>query len=293
MRFSVIIPTFNAQSTLNELLNSLSNQTYNNFEIIVVDDCSTDSTAHIAKNYSCRLIRLKENRGPAYCRNIGARKASGDLLVFTDSDCKADPSWLENVSRHFSKNDVVALMGRLELLPSNFLGDSISALGFPAGGGIGFDKMWKVDEGGFAESLSSCNFAVRKDIFWGLGGFDETFPYPGGEDSLLAYHLRRSNYKIKYCPDVVSYHEARDSFNDFLKWQFRRGVSSFIFSKKVSNKKDYISLRIWSTKNIVRHYCSDRKFPLILFLLGSSVLIQLFGYLFGKTHQGFYARTNH
>ena len=135
MKISVIVPVYNAESTLPDLLDSLFNQTHRGFEIIVVDDCSSDSTAHIAKNYSCCLIRLKENRGPAYCRNIGAKKARGELLVFTDGDCRADPGWLENVVRHFSKNDVVALMGRLELLPSNFLGDSISALGFPAGGG--------------------------------------------------------------------------------------------------------------------------------------------------------------
>ena len=107
-------------------------------------------------------------------------------------------------------------MGKIVLLPSNFLGDSISALGFPAGGSIGFDKIWKVDAKGFTDSLSTCNCAIRKDAFEKIGGFDESFPFPGGEDSLLAYNLRNLNYRIKYCTNIVVYHAARDSFRGFF-----------------------------------------------------------------------------
>jgi len=173
-------------------------------------------------------------------------------------------------------------MGKLSLMPSSFIGDAISALGFPAGGAIGFDKIWKVDPKGFTDSLSSCNFAIKKNIFWEAGGFDESFPYPGGEDSILAYRLRELNYRIKYCPDVLIHHRARSSLRGFLKWQFRRGKSIFIFSTKVSSKKKFLSLRIWSTTNIIRHYFSDKKFPLILFLLGAGFSIQLLGIISAK-----------
>lgn len=71
------------------------------------------------------------------------------------------------------------------MMPSNLLGDSISALGFPAGGAIVFDKIWKVNQDGFTDSLSTCNCAVKKDIFQKMGGFDDSFPFPGGEDSFL------------------------------------------------------------------------------------------------------------
>jgi GT2 family glycosyltransferase len=188
-------------------------------------------------------------------------------------------NWLEIIHKHFSRNDTEVVMGRLVLLPSTFLGDSISCLGFPAGGAIGFDKIWKVDEKGFTNSFSTCNCAIRKDIFWEIRGFDETFPYAGGEDVFLAYTLRKSNYRIKYCSDVLAYHPARDSLRDFINWQFKRGVSSYIFSKKVSNKKDFISLRAWSTKNIIKHYYKDKKFPLILLLLFTSFITQFTGYI--------------
>ena len=293
MTISVIVPAYNANTTLPRLFDSLSNQTHEDSEIIVVDDCSTDNTSEIVKAYNCKLIQLTRNHGPAHCRNIGAQNARGDILAFTDSDCRVDIQWLKNIQKHFFQNDTEAIMGRLVLLPSNFLGDSISALGFPGGGTIGFDKIWKVDQKGFTDSISSCNFAIPKDVFWKIGGFDESFPYPGGEDSLFAYHLRRLNYRIKYCPDVLVYHAARDSMKDFLKWQFRRGISSFIFSTKVSNKRKFFSLRVWSTGNIIRYSWRNRKFLLILFLLSMSFVSQFIGFIFAKHCKDRYASSHY
>jgi len=287
VKISVIVPAYNAAETILTLLKSLSNQDFKDFEVIVVDDCSQDNTPHIVQSFPYSLIRLSENHGPAYCRNVGAGVAKGEMLVFTDSDCHVAHTWLENIHKNISQNDVAAIMGRLVLMPSTLLGDSISAIGFPAGGAIGFDKIWKVEHNGFTDSLSSCNCAIRKDVFDKIGGFDTSFPYPGGEDSLLAYALRRLNCRIKYCPDVLVSHTARDSVKGFLKWQFRRGISSYIFSTKVSNKEKFLSLRIWSTGNIIRHYYKDKKFPLILTLLMTSFCMQLSGFLYGR-HKGRY-----
>jgi len=279
MRFSVIVPAYQAARTLPALLTSLSLQTFKDFELILVDDCSRDGTARIAHSCPCKVLRMPENRGPARCRNEGARSALGEILVFTDSDCEVAPDWLERMDQHFRTEDTDAIMGRLVLKPSTFLGDSISALGFPAGGSIGFEKIWRVDENGLTDSLSSCNCAVRQSLFWTVGGFDETFPYAGGEDSLFAYHLKKAGSRIRFCPDVVVVHGARDSLRSFLRWQFRRGQSSYIFSTKVRDKGNYMALRLWSTANILKSSCADRKFPLILLLLGLSVLVQMMGFL--------------
>ncbi len=293
MNLSVIVPAYNAEATLPALLDSLSNQSYDEFEVVVIDDASRDQTNRIAWSYPCELITLSENRGPAYARNVGAKKARGEILAFTDSDCRVDSNWVANIHKHFSYSDTEVIMGRLVLMPSTLLGDSISAIGFPAGGTIGFDKIWKVNGMGFTESLSSCNCAIRKGIFHKVGGFDDSFPYPGGEDSLLAYNLTELNYRIKYCPNVLAYHEARDSLPGFLRWQFRRGISSFIFSTKVAKKKKFISLRFWSTGNIIRHYYTDKKFPIILCLLGLSFVIQFMGFLFGIYYRGHLASSHH
>ena len=285
MNLSVIVPVYNAEATLPALFDSLSAQSYKDYEIVVIDDFSHDRTSLIARGHQCKLIALSKNHGPAYCRNIGVKNASGEILVFTDSDCIADYHWLANIHRCFSNNSVTAIMGRLIMMPSNLLGDSISALGFPAGGAIGFDKIWKVNQDGFTDSLSTCNCAIKKNAFEKIGGFDESFPFPGGEDSLLAYNLRKFNYRIKYRPDVLVYHAARDSFANFVKWQFKRGISSYIFSTKVAGKKDFLSLRVWSMANILRHYYRDKKIPIIVMLLCASILLQFAGYIYGR-YQG-------
>lgn len=283
MRFSVIIPAYNAESTLPGLLHSLLNQRYEeDFEVIVVDDCSTDSTTEICRRFGCRLIECAKNSGPATCRNLGAAQASGDFLIFTDSDCVVSSDWLECFERSLALGGADVIMGKLVLLPSTILGDSISALGFPAGGSLGFEKVWRVSKEGYTNSLSSCNCAIRKDIFLELGGFDESFPYAGGEDTLLAHALVESGYRIRYCPEVVAYHPARESFGAFLRWQFRRGISSLIFAGKITRRREFVSLRLWSTKNVIKHNLRDAKFPLIFLLLGLSFTAQTSGFLYAK-----------
>ncbi len=284
MLFSIIIPAYNANLTIKTLLQSIYMMQNKNFEVIVVDDCSTDNTINIVKQFPCRLICMTKNSGPACCRNAGVQNASGEILVFTDSDCKVDVNWLYNISKYFEKNKTDSLMGKVILSASNYLGDSISALGFPAGGAIGFDKIWKVDKYGYTNSLSTANCAVKKEVFDTVGGFDETFPFPGGEDSLFAHKLQMHNFKIRYIPSVIIYHESRNKFYGFIKWQFKRGISSYIFSKKIENKSDFLLLRLWSTKNIIQRYIKNIKLPLILSLIVISFFTQTTGFFYAKNN---------
>ena len=283
MKFSVIIPAYNAQSTLPGLLESLSAQGRpEDFEVIVVDDCSSDSTADICRRFGCKFICCSKNRGPASCRNLGAAGAAGEFLVFTDSDCIVSSDWLRSFERALEPADSDVIMGKLVLLPSSLMGDAISALGFPAGGSLGFEKVWRVSGDGSTSSLSSCNFAIKREIFQELGGFDQSFPYAGGEDSFLAHSLLEAGYGIKYRPEVIAYHPARESFVEFLRWQFKRGVSSLIFASKVPRKSEFVSLRLWSAKNVIKYNFGDRKFPLVVVLLGLGFAAQTAGFLFAK-----------
>lgn len=284
-RFSVIVPAYNAEMSIAALLDSLFDQSFDSAEVIVVDDKSSDRTAAIVKSYPVTLIENTHNRGPAHCRNAGAAVAHGEILAFTDSDCIAADNWLERLDHHFQRGQTDAVMGRLVLMPSNFLGDSISALGFPAGGTIGFDKIWRVDARGYTSSLSTCNCALRRAVFAQVGGFDESFPYAGGEDSFLAYNLRQSGYRIRYCPDVCVYHPARDSIPGFIRWQYKRGISSYLFARKITARRSYLSLRLWSTGNILRRYLRDVRFPLIVTLLAAGYTAQLCGYLRAYTNR--------
>ena len=99
MLVSVIIPAYNEENTIESCLNSLLNQTIGkeSYEVIVVDDGSTDSTSEIIKRYPVKLFR-QGNSGPATARNLGAKNSSGEIILFTDADCVAEPNWIEEMT---------------------------------------------------------------------------------------------------------------------------------------------------------------------------------------------------
>jgi len=112
MLVSVIIPAYNEESTIESCLKSLLNQTIekDTYELIVVDDGSTDSTPEIIKRYPVKLFR-QENSGPATARNLGAKNSSGEIILFTDADCIADPNWIEEMISPFIDEEVIAVKG--------------------------------------------------------------------------------------------------------------------------------------------------------------------------------------
>ncbi len=277
-RISVVIPAYNASNVIGRVLESLQRQTFTDFEVIVVDDGSTDDIESVVKGFKSVKFKKQEHKGPAAARNLGIETAAGEIIAFTDTDCIADDDWLKNIDRCFT-GDAAALMGRVKIPESNFVGDSISALGFPAGGTVGFEKMWKVSREGFTNHLSTCNCAVRKSAFERFGLFDEVFRRAGNEDTEFSYRLEKNNVKIKYCSDVVISHDARTDISSFLRWNLHRGEGNYHFKQKVGNVTDFVKLRLWSTKNILRAYWKDRKIGLIVILLFSSFVFQQLGYL--------------
>lgn len=276
---SVVIPAYNACSIVGNLLESLRKQTFTDFETIVVDDGSIDKTEDVVRGFKNVKFVKKEHSGPAAARNLGIKNAKGEIIAFTDADCIADSDWLKSISEAFIDGKVNAVMGRVKILKSNFLGDSISALGFPAGGAVGFEKMWKVSNDGFTDHLSTCNCAVRKNLFEKYGFFDEIFKTAGNEDSEFSHRLAKNNVKIKYCPDAVIFHKTRADFISFLRWNLKRGGGNYYFKQRVGDVTDYVKLRFWSTKNILREYYKDKKIWLIIILLFLSFVFQQIGYL--------------
>lgn len=274
---SVVIPAYNAEKSLQKTLNSLHDQSLKSLEIIVVDDGSIDNTEKVAKSLASKVIKT-ENRGPASARNTGIKYASGEIIALIDSDCQADKTWVENINRIFTNTDISVIMGKVIIPSSNIIGDSISALGFPAGGNLGFEKVWKVSKEGFTNTFSSCNCAMRKSLFDRYGYFDEEFPFAGGEDTLFAFKLSQNGERIKYCSNMVVLHEARSNIISFVKWQLQRGKASYIFKKKVNRTGKFIKTRLWSIKNVLVCNIFDWKIPIITSFLILGILLQIIGY---------------
>lgn len=275
---SVVVPGYNVERTLPRLIASLKELTQKPLEFLFVDDCSTDNTHQIANQFF-EVVQTIKNSGPAVARNLGIKEAKGEIIAFTDADCEVAPNWIENIIAHFHENHTPIIMGNVKIPESTFLGDSISALGFPGGGSIGFEKMWHVDENGLTDHITSCNFAAKKVVFEEYGAFDESFPLPGCEDTELSYRLTQSQVPIKFVRNVIVYHEPRTRLSSFIRWHIVRGKGNYYLKKKIGSVGGFVELRIWSSMNIVKTFYKDRKFSLMLPLLFLSFVFQQYGFV--------------
>ena len=109
MKFSIIVPTYNRKEYISKCIESVLNQTYDNFELIIVDDGSTDNTEDIIKSYTDKRIKYykNQNHGIGYSRNYGINKAVGDYLIFLDSDDYFSNNTLDVISKNIKSNDIL------------------------------------------------------------------------------------------------------------------------------------------------------------------------------------------
>lgn len=209
-KISIIIPVYNDQKKLKSCLAAVARSTYVNYECIVVDDNSDDSTVEIAKQFQTVVIELSENRGPAHARNNGARISTGDILFFVDSDVVIFPDTLEKISQTFVEHgDVDAIIGSYDDTPHE----------------ISFVSEFKNLFHHYVHQKASemaCSFwsgcgAIRKDIFTKVGGFNETFKRPAIEDIELGYRLTNNHHKILLNKELQVKHLKRWTFWGLIK----------------------------------------------------------------------------
>lgn len=199
--YSVIIPTYNSAPTLGALLTSLEGQTLSDFEVIVVDDASTDDTPGVANRHQCRYIRLEENRGPAHARNLGAAKSSGEWLVYTDADTEFTPDTLAQIDRVLGQCEADALVGTYAGEPAN------------RGFAPRYKALWEyciidrrllVDKNGVmaTDAWAPRPGVVRRAAFEAVGGFKTSFTGADLEDVEFGYRLSAAGYRIMLAPNV-------------------------------------------------------------------------------------------
>ncbi len=221
---SVVVCSYNGSRTLEECLESLMRLTYADYEVILVDDGSTDATAEIAERFPLvRLIR-QENRGLSAARNVGARAAKGAIIAYTDDDCVADPDWLTYLVRAMLDQDVVAIGGP-NITPAT---DGWVARCVAASPGNPSHVM--LDDR-HAEHVPGCNMAVRRDVLLDMGGFDTQFRQ-AGDDVDVCWRLLDQGYSIGFAPAAVVWHHRRCTVRDYLKQQRGYGRSEGLVSFK-------------------------------------------------------------
>ena len=213
MRASIIIPAYNAQKTLAECLTACLAQDYPDFEVIVVDDGSTDHASAVAKHFEAVRYHRQSNAGPASARNTGARLASGEILVYTDADCVPKPDWLSQLVAGFGEG-IVAVGGTYAIAnPSSRLARVVQAEIAQR------HRQFKGD----VDFLGSFNVAYRRAAFEAIGGFDESYRQASGEDNDLAYRLHDQSGRMVFNPKAVAAHYHPQRLLAYLRTQSRHG----------------------------------------------------------------------
>ncbi len=273
-KISVVICAYNAAHCINGILSSLKNQTFKDFEVVVVNDGSTDNTAQVAQASGARVIN-RPHEGLSATRNSGINSAKADIIAIIDADCYADKNWLLEIDKEIGLGENI-VTGNTKIPKSTFLGDCISGLGYPGGGQLGFHNMWPVKDG-YTNHLAGGNCAFRKSIIQKLGAFNPKLTITG-DDVFLSMKILKTGYKIKYNPQMFMWHQPRKDLRSFLKWHYTRGKGNYTLRKHVDSFRTFYRLRIWSTKNMIREYKFSPKLPVMLALLLLSFITQKVGY---------------
>ncbi len=215
---SVIVPAFNAAGTLGECLAALLNQSVerSSYEIIVVDDGSLDATAEVAARYSGEDVRLvrQHNQGAAGARNTGVAHATGDLLLFTDSDCVPQPDWIERMLAAFADPETVGAKGAY-LTSQRRLVARFVQIEYEDR----YDRMRNQERIDFIDTYSA---GYRREVFLQNGGFDVSVRFV--EDQEFSFRLAEKGYKLVFVPEARVSHLHDQDVIEYVERKFNIGV---------------------------------------------------------------------
>lgn len=206
---SVIIPVYNDRDHIAQCLNSIFSCNYKKqFEVIVVDDGSSDGLSRIVSSFPCRFISTGRNSGPGAARNLGAEFAKGDILAFVDSDCVVSENWLPIIDNIFLDNKIKAIAGRFS---RNLNPEFIARYRYYE------SSFYMSNEKTFVDIFTASSFACRRGLFLEAGGFSNI---PAGEEITLGYRLYKRGINILCVPEFVVAHHCLRTLRGYLKQQF-------------------------------------------------------------------------
>ncbi|HEX4706802.1 MAG TPA: glycosyltransferase [Candidatus Udaeobacter sp.] len=208
---SVIVCSYNGAHTLAACLESLGKLNYPAYEVILVDDGSTDDTAHVAAQFpSVRYIH-QANHGLSHARNTGAAAAKGDVFAYTDSDCMVDADWLYYLIGALVSGDYAGVGGPNITPPAqNWIQACVAA----APGGPSHVLLTDT----IAEHIPGCNMAFYRWAFDGVGGFDPEYR-KAGDDVDFCWRIQQAGWVIGFGPTAIVWHYRRFTLRAFLKQQ--------------------------------------------------------------------------
>jgi GT2 family glycosyltransferase len=189
---SIVIAAHARAERLRALLASLDGDG----EVVVAADGATPEVHAVLAEAGVRVVRLDPGRGPAAARNAGWRAASGRLVAFTDDDCLAAPGWVAALAAAAGDDGDVIVQGRVEPHP-----DEVARIG-------PFTRTLRVQ--GAGPFFQTANMLYPRAVLERLGGFDEAFPAPAGEDTDLGWRAQAAGVEVRYAPDALIWHAVHE-----------------------------------------------------------------------------------
>jgi len=233
VKASVIIPVYNSEEAISGTIEAISSQEFDDFEIISVDDGSTDGSLQILKGLEDKIRNLRvisqKNKGPAAARNYGAKEASGEIIVFTDSDCVPEKNWLKEMVKPFEDKEVVGVQGKYKNLNT---GNTVSVF---TQSEIE-ERYLRMGSQKYTDFIGSYSAAYRKSVFLDVNGFDESFLKASGEDPELSYRIAAKGHKMVFNEKAIVGHPHPTSIKNYIKQKFSRGYWGVLLYKKHPSK---------------------------------------------------------
>ncbi len=220
--FSVIIPVYNRIEEVDDLLDSLSQQSYNDFEVIIVEDGSTTPCDNVVAKYHEKIdvkYFYKENEGRSIARNYGIERAAGRYYIFFDSDCVIPLQYFKTLSEALDKNPLDCFGGPDSAHESfsdiqkaiNYTMTSFLTTGGIRGGKVKLEKFVP----------RTFNMGFSKTVYDNVGGFREMF----SEDIDMSMRIRKAGFSIDLIREAFVYHKRRVDFKKFLRQVYVFGMS--------------------------------------------------------------------
>ncbi len=249
-RISVFVCSYNGARTIRKTLTELKKLNYPDYEVVVVDDGSTDRTPDIAREFGVRLISTK-NRGLSVARNEALSIDAAEIVVYIDDDAYPDPEWLLYIAYTFLTQDVVAVGGpNLLPLESGIIENCV-------GNSPGGPTHVLIDDR-TAEHIPGCNMAFRKEALLAVGGFDPQFR-AAGDDVDLCWRIQEAGWRIGYHPSAFVWHNRRHEFRTYWSQQKGYGKAEAMLEDKWPEKYNAAGHIPWSG----RIYGAGQTVPLL------------------------------
>lgn len=214
-RVSVVVCAYNAVATITECLDALERLDYPDFEVIVVNDGSTDGTGAAAARYRSVRVIDTPNAGLSAARNVGLRHSTGDIVAYTDADVRVDPNWLTYLVQPFASRDVAAAGGPA-IVPADDPWFAQCVARAPGG------PTHVLLDDRIAEHVPGCNCAFRREALLAIGGFNPIFRR-AGDDVDVCWRIQAQGWTVGFAPAALVWHRHRTTTRAYLRQQIGYG----------------------------------------------------------------------